>query len=72
MENAKPVKAWVATIVAGSLLAGEVAHEAILPHAEIGHQDGNNVPREEALRITVTTTSEAITTGMPPWFLRPL
>ena len=67
MKNEKSAKVWVATIVAGSLVAGEMAHEAILPHAEIGHQDGNNVPRE--LVVRVATTSDPV---MFNQFLRPL
>ncbi len=55
-----------AIVLAGSLACAELAHEALPTHAELVHQEGNNFPRAESLRITMATTTAA-TTFQPFW-----
>ena len=51
-------KGPTALAVLFSLATGEfIVHHTIPIHAETGHMDGNNVPREITLRIATTTSS---------------
>ena len=56
---------WTAISLAVAIGSAELKHEAVHPHIEIGHQDGNNVPNERMLRIVVATTSAPYIPGAP-------
>jgi hypothetical protein len=58
-------KGLTAISLAAAIGSAELKHEAVHPHTDIGHQEGNNVPDERMLRIVVATTSAPYTPGAP-------